>query len=476
MHASSLENMQRCFERYVLTHPWEESRRPKVLDVGGADVNGSYADIFNQDPFEYTAMDIEGGPGVHIVLEDPHRFPLGDNSVDVLISGQTFEHVEFFWLLFQEMVRVLSPDGLLILIAPSAGPIHRYPVDCYRFYPDAYRALAKYADCEVIDIWRDDRGPWHDLVGVFAKVPVKQYDPSHPVSRPSGWAKNRYELATMPSINFPTGPGPEPEVNPRETEAYVPFLGRMHAALSPDFYLEIGVRRGVSLAQAACPSLAIDPLPELNVPPRDDQRVIAQTSDHFFEFSASKLLADVAVDLAFIDGMHLFEFVLRDFMNVERHAHEHTVVVIDDVFPVHPVHAARRRTTAAWTGDVWKIYDCLSQSRPDLALVPIDTSPSGLLVVFGLNSATTTLREQYNPLVRRYRDDVTIDDEIGQVALERPAAIASNDENLMTFLTAIKEARNRTTPGTAAARFSQRDLLHRLRREVVANSASTSAS
>lgn len=469
--------MQRCFERYVVTHSWGERTRLKVLDVGGADVNGSYADIFSQDPFEYTAMDIDGGPGVNIVLQDPHSFPLEDDSVDVLISGQTFEHVEFFWLLFEEMVRVLAPDGLLLLIAPSAGPIHRYPVDCYRFYPDAYRALAKYAQCEVADIWRDDRGPWNDLVGVFSKVPIQPYRSDSTASRPTGWASNRYELATMPSILPPTGRGPEHETSgtARGTEAYVPFLGRVHTALSPDFYLEIGVRRGVSLALATCPSLAIDPIPELDVPPPEHQKVIRQTSDHFFEFSAPGVLADVAIDLAFIDGMHLFEFVLRDFMNVERYAHELTLAVIDDVFPVHSTHAARRRTTAAWTGDVWKIYDCLSQNRPDLALIPVDTSPSGMLLVFGLNPANGTLRQLYNPLVRRYRDDVTIDDEIGQRALARPSAISPHDENLIAFVTAIKEARGVTTPGSAGARASQRELLHQVRHDVVARSAPASA-
>lgn len=79
--------MQRCFERNVLTRTWEEHSRPKVLDVGGADVNGSYADILNQDHSSYTAMDIEGGPGVCIVLEDPHSFPQDLESYKVVIQG-----------------------------------------------------------------------------------------------------------------------------------------------------------------------------------------------------------------------------------------------------------------------------------------------------------------------------------------------------------------------------------------------------
>ena len=54
------------------------------------------------------------------------------------------EHCEFFWRAFEEVIRVVKDDGFVFLIAPSAGPEHRYPVDCYRFYADAYHALAKY--------------------------------------------------------------------------------------------------------------------------------------------------------------------------------------------------------------------------------------------------------------------------------------------------------------------------------------------
>ena len=106
-----------------------------------------------------------------IVLTDPYHVPLPDASVDVVLSGQMLEHCEFFWLAFQEMVRLMKPEGFIFLIAPSAGPIHRYPVDCYRFYPDAYHALAKLAGCHLQAVWRDERGPWQDLVGVFRRSP-----------------------------------------------------------------------------------------------------------------------------------------------------------------------------------------------------------------------------------------------------------------------------------------------------------------
>ncbi len=54
-----------------------------------------------------------------------------------------FEHTEFFWLTMREMKHALKPGGLCCIIAPSAGPEHQYPVDCWRVYPDGLRAAAR---------------------------------------------------------------------------------------------------------------------------------------------------------------------------------------------------------------------------------------------------------------------------------------------------------------------------------------------
>ncbi len=169
MHPTSLENMGRCIERYVM--PLRERKSTiRVLDLGAADVNGSYRELFaNVAGVSFMGADLTAGSGVDLVLADPYRIPMPDGFVDVVVSGQMLEHCEFFWLSFAEMVRVLSDDGVLVVIAPSGGPEHRFPVDCYRFYPDAFRALAKLAGCHVLDLWRDERGPWYDLVGVFSK-------------------------------------------------------------------------------------------------------------------------------------------------------------------------------------------------------------------------------------------------------------------------------------------------------------------
>ncbi|MCH5372913.1 MAG: methyltransferase domain-containing protein, partial [Planctomycetes bacterium] len=342
MHASSYENMQRCYDLYLAERIANAALGElSVLDIGGADVNGSYRPIFSAPAVRYLTADLAAGDGVDIVLEDPYRIPLPDRAVDVVVSGQMLEHCEFFWLAFQEMLRVTTADGFIFLVAPSAGPIHRYPVDCYRFYPDAYAALAKFAGCHLQTVWRDERGPWQDLVGVFRHEPLATEQVNAGFSR-------------LPPSRIPVSPPPTAGSAEEEavggTADYLDLLRTVHKQLQPELYLEIGVRHGRSLALASCPAVGVDPFPDVTAELDATAQVLETTSDDFFREHAGDVLGE-APDLVFIDGMHLFEYALRDFMQVERLSSPTTLVVVDDIYPNHPRQAARDRSTRVWCGD-----------------------------------------------------------------------------------------------------------------------------
>lgn len=171
MHASSLQHMQALGGRYLA-----KDCLMSILDVGSFDVNGSYKPIFHREGTRYVGLDLLAGPNVDVVLKSPYFFPFPSNTFDLVVSGQAFEHIEFFWLTWMEMVRVAKPNGLIFLIAPSRGPEHRYPQDCWRYYPDGYRALSKLGDCELLEVSTDweqyssqENNVWGDTVGVFRK-------------------------------------------------------------------------------------------------------------------------------------------------------------------------------------------------------------------------------------------------------------------------------------------------------------------
>ncbi|MBX3586306.1 MAG: methyltransferase domain-containing protein [Ramlibacter sp.] len=174
MHLSSLINMEKFRDRYLeslVTTPI------KILDLGSTEMGACYRPIFDRAPWQYTGMDLAPGPNVDLVLKRPYDWQeVASNSVDVLISGQVLEHVEYFWITALEISRVLRPGGLACLIAPSSGPEHRYPVDCWRFYPDGMRAIAQFARLECLNVytnWDNNGDPgsdlWHDSVVVLRK-------------------------------------------------------------------------------------------------------------------------------------------------------------------------------------------------------------------------------------------------------------------------------------------------------------------
>ena len=435
MHPTSLENMQKCHDRFLVPSGLPEQGELLILDIGGADVNGSYREIFSDLPCRYLTADLAGS-GVDITLTDPYQVPLPDASVDIVLSGQMLEHCEFFWLAFQEMIRLLKPEGFLFLIAPSAGPIHRYPVDCYRFYPDAFQALARYAHCHLEAVWRDERGPWQDLVGVFRKQPLPTL-----IDRADRMGQAHWPLTGGGNISWDPmeHASPEEEVVAGKWE-YLEVLQLAHEILAPRLYLEIGVRRGRSLALSVGTSIGVDPAAEIGYPLPDSTRLFATTSDAFFEFDAPTAMGQQPLDLAFIDGMHLFEYALRDLMQVELRSGPATLVVIDDIYPNHPHQASRRRQTRVWTGDVWKLYPCLREYRPDLFLLPLDTSPTGLLLIAGLDRSNRVLWDWYNPIVRRFQE--MPDDSPPNEVLRRSDAVNPDSPVVMALLRELRMLRD----------------------------------
>jgi SAM-dependent methyltransferase len=123
------------------------TRRLRVLDIGCKTYEGqrSYADIFKRHNADYVGLDVSPGDNVDIVPKDPFVWAeLETESFDLCVSGQTFEHNPFFWITFSEIARVLKPGGRAMIVAPGRGEVHRFPVDCWRFYPDAWNALCVY--------------------------------------------------------------------------------------------------------------------------------------------------------------------------------------------------------------------------------------------------------------------------------------------------------------------------------------------
>jgi hypothetical protein len=193
-------------------------------------------------------------------------------------------------------------------------------------------------------------------------------------------------------------------------EDYYVWLQRFQNWLQPAAYVEIGLGHGRSLALAGpeTKAVGIDPYQgfweRLNyVCPHGPAALFPLTSDDFFvQQDLRYIMGRETFDLGFIDGLHLFEQALKDFINLERYARKESVILIHDCLPIAPLVAERDRCTGFWTGDVWRIIPCLKTFRPDLDIMTIPTKPSGLGVVSNLDSASTALSDNYDAIVRYY--------------------------------------------------------------------------
>lgn len=170
MHRTAYEHGRQFFELY-----WRPEFS-KIIELGSQDVNGTLRDHCPAGA-TYIGIDMEPGKGVDLVVSAGEPLPMAADTVDVAVTSSAFEHDVCFWETFLELVRVLKPGGLLYVNAPSNHAFHRYPVDCWRFYPDAGHALALWAtrrgmEVELAEsfVAAPEAEGWADFIAVFRKA------------------------------------------------------------------------------------------------------------------------------------------------------------------------------------------------------------------------------------------------------------------------------------------------------------------
>lgn len=188
MHTSALNAMRRCVADFV-----PADRPIRVVDLGSAtneermEAGMTHGALFAEYDAEVIGLDIIEGPNVDRVLGKPYKLPLRSNSVDVVVSGQVFEHIPFFWASLLEIARILKPGGVFLMTVPSRGHKHML-VDCWRYYDDGVRAMGAFSGLVVreahtdypkrvkgperifeVETNADVEGYWGDTVGVLQK-------------------------------------------------------------------------------------------------------------------------------------------------------------------------------------------------------------------------------------------------------------------------------------------------------------------
>ncbi len=192
MHESASKLMQ------VLLAKYGPLGTAKVLDVGSAVAGVGDSPDFSSGAnivegthrgmcpaqWEYTGLDLGAGPNVDVIAHNPYHWPLPDATYDLVISGQCMEHVPELQLWMDEIYRLLVPGGATIIIAPSAGAYHRYPVHCWLIMPDGMEYIMRRAGFDILEIGFMAFGnPFNDCWGVGRKSTDPKYPTAEDVFR-----------------------------------------------------------------------------------------------------------------------------------------------------------------------------------------------------------------------------------------------------------------------------------------------------
>jgi hypothetical protein len=154
-------------------------------------------------------------------------------------------------------------------------------------------------------------------------------------------------------------------------------------------YLEIGVLNGHVFLEVRCRTkVAVDPDFHISLKGRIKRglfkaanrsaRYFETTSDDFFSHHASEVYKDAKLDIALIDGMHEFEFAIRDVLNCLQYLKDDGIMILHDCNPLSAEAACTfqewkdRGYTGTWNGDVWKCILFLISNHPELDVFVLD--------------------------------------------------------------------------------------------------------
>lgn len=191
---------------------------------------------------------------------------------------------------------------------------------------------------------------------------------------------------------------------------YLNFLKILHKSAVFDWYMEVGCRAGRTFGPVRGRTIAVDPffrITENVINSKPNLFIFQQTSDDFFADDFVGKMG-IKLSLSFLDGMHLFEFLLRDFINTEKLSDKNGAIMLHDCcpwnFPMQTRSYENLPDGRPWTGDVWKLIPILQEYRPDLTIEILGSAPSGLVILSGLDPKNTVLTDNYDEIIKQYTD------------------------------------------------------------------------
>lgn len=184
MQFNSILNGKLFFDTYIPT-----KGDFHLVEFGFLEKNGSLKGFASKN-VHYIQIDFNSSKGSENNAIDPYALPIESGSIDAVVCTSSLEHVEMFWLVFLEGLRILKPNGLFYLNCPTNNYSYKAPVNCWLFNKDSTNALINWGKKNGYQpalletyLGKNDSndlsmGRWNDFVAVFIKD--ERYQNEHP--------------------------------------------------------------------------------------------------------------------------------------------------------------------------------------------------------------------------------------------------------------------------------------------------------
>jgi 2-polyprenyl-3-methyl-5-hydroxy-6-metoxy-1,4-benzoquinol methylase len=132
-----------------------------VADVGCYDEALTYKEIVERYGHHYIGIDCRAGKNVDFVTDTDFEWKnVPKETFDIVITGQTLEHIAQPWVWICRLASLLKPGGLVWICAPNTWEFHEVPIDCWRVWPDGMKALLKWGGFEVVEVGKEGADTW----------------------------------------------------------------------------------------------------------------------------------------------------------------------------------------------------------------------------------------------------------------------------------------------------------------------------
>lgn len=147
--AEVIGEIHRMIERELIHLRRQEGRALNLLDIGcwDGEITARYRQVLGGwarglEIFAAPAA-VAASRGIEVAIADleAQALPWPDESVDVVVANQVFEHLKNVWFAMSEVARLVVPGGFVVFSVPNLASLHNRVLLALGIQPSSIRTF-----------------------------------------------------------------------------------------------------------------------------------------------------------------------------------------------------------------------------------------------------------------------------------------------------------------------------------------------